>query len=219
MNNPLVTFEDVSKKYIESISLSGLKSKLVLDKINLKFINGEKVLINGSNGSGKTTFLKLLTKILEPNNGKIIFHQKLRKSFISSNDRSFYARLTAFENLSFFASLDKMPRDEFLTNYKEYGNILEIKDFEEKKFNSLSSGQKKKLAILRGLIKKPDMLVLDEPMTYLDHKTRENFITLLNNEYIENSNKSVFYASNTIENIKFTKKIYISEKNIIENKY
>ena len=218
MNNLIISFENVSKKYIESISLSGFKSKLVLDDINLKIFNGEKVLINGPNGSGKTTLLKLITEILMPNNGKIIFHQKLRKSFISSNDRSFYARLTAFENLSFFASLDKIPKEQFLKNYQEYGNILDVKDFEEKKFNNLSSGQKKKLAILRGLIKKPDLLVLDEPMTYLDQRTKENFITLLNTEYIKNSNKSIFYASNTDENIKFTKKINISEKNIIENR-
>lgn len=218
MNNLIISFENVSKKYIESISLSGFKSKLVLDDINLKIFNGEKVLINGPNGSGKTTLLKLITEILMPNNGKIIFHQKLRKSFISSNDRSFYARLTAFENLSFFASLDKIPKEQFLKNYQEYGDILDVKDFEEKKFNNLSSGQKKKLAILRGLIKKPDLLVLDEPMTYLDQRTKENFITLLNTEYIKNSNKSIFYASNTDENIKFTKKINISEKNIIENR-
>lgn len=198
--------------------MSGFKSKLVLDDINLKIFNGEKVLINGPNGSGKTTLLKLITEILMPNNGKIIFHQKLRKSFISSNDRSFYARLTAFENLSFFASLDKIPKEQFLKNYQEYGDILDVKDFEEKKFNNLSSGQKKKLAILRGLIKKPDLLVLDEPMTYLDQRTKEIFITLLNTEYIKNSNKSIFYASNTDENIKFTKKINISEKNIIENR-
>ena len=129
MNNLIISFENVSKKYIESISLSGFKSKLVLDDINLKIFNGEKVLINGPNGSGKTTLLKLITEILMPNNGKIIFHQKLRKSFISSNDRSFYARLTAFENLSFFASLDKIPKEQFLKNYQEYGNILKFNAF------------------------------------------------------------------------------------------
>ncbi len=145
---------------------------------------GECVALLGPNGAGKTTLLKLLSALLYPTTGEIIFDgeklshdaSRLRSSVgLFLPHEHFYENLTAIENLRFFISLYRKEKD-----IQELENTLDavgIRNWSNDYVSSLSNGMKCRLAIAKWLLLEPDLLLLDEPYGVLD----ENGVNLLNN--------------------------------------
>jgi ABC-2 type transport system ATP-binding protein len=145
--------------------------------INLRVENGEMFGLLGPNGAGKTTLVKMLSTLILPSRGtaRIAGHPlndpaavRSVVGLVVSDDRSFYWRLSAQRNLEFFAAM-----------YGMYGRIarariqvvlaqVELLEVAEKRFSSLSSGMKQRLAIARSLLHQPRILLLDEPSRSLD---------------------------------------------------
>ena len=149
-----------------------------LDGVSLGAAPGEILVLLGPNGSGKTTLLKLLATILLPDAGRVLVGdadiarhpQQARRAvgFAVASERSFYPRLTARENLDLFAALDDVPRPARpgrvewtleLCGLSEAGDTLVMK---------FSSGMFQRLGIARALLKRPSILLLDEPTRSLD---------------------------------------------------
>lgn len=181
---------------IKAISKS-FSDKKVLGELDYKFGKGLH-LITGCNGSGKTTLLKILTLILKPNQGTIHFNREAvtqkNKLFLNkvsvafSETTSFFQHLTAYENLDFFAALNNQQIDfeEFSTNYPEVNR--QYLGLESVRFHKYSSGMQKKLNLLRALMLKSEILILDEPFTHLDEKAclvfKNHFEVLAKNKII-----------------------------------
>jgi ABC-2 type transport system ATP-binding protein len=149
-----------------------------LDSVSLRAAPGEVLLLLGPNGSGKTTALKLLATILLPDAGRVLVNGadtgrqpaqvRSQVGFAVANERSFFPRLSARENLDFFAALNDVPRkvrqgrvEEELCNT----GLLDAADTLVMKF---SSGMYQRLGIARALLKGPTVLLLDEPTRSLD---------------------------------------------------
>lgn len=132
----------------------------------------------GPNGSGKTTLLKLISTVLLPDDGQVLVYGadtssqgpevRGRIGFAVATERSFYPRLTARENLDLFAALDDVPRPQrkdrvesvlATTGLTADGDTLAMK---------FSSGMFQRLGIARALLKRPSVLLLDEPTRSLD---------------------------------------------------
>lgn len=149
-----------------------------LSEVSLAAEAGEVLVLLGPNGSGKTTLLKLVSTMLLPDRGCIVVegndtrsaaHEVRRKvGFAIASERSFFPRLTARENLDFFAALNDLRRDDRAVEIErvlEETGLTESGDMLVQKF---STGMYQRLAIARALLKRPSILLLDEPTRSID---------------------------------------------------
>src|SRR5215467_10764994 len=149
-----------------------------LDNISLQIGRGRVLALVGPNGSGKTTTLKLISTMLLPDGGSIRVEGfdtcssarevRRRVGFAVAAERSFYPRLTAHENLDFFAVLDDVPRQTRAQVVCEVLEKVGLSDTSDTLVMKFSSGMYQRLGIARALLKRPSVLLLDEPTRSLD---------------------------------------------------
>ena len=152
--------------------------KIIFNNLNFKIHRNDLIYIEGQNGIGKTTFLKLILGLLEPQTGKINKDQNLVISWSPATDLSFFPRLTGKENLEIFCKIGNIQ-------YKK-PNILDNALGEEilsLPFFKLSSGMKQLLLLARANLKKSDLIILDEPLRGLDHTHQELIHSFIQNEH------------------------------------
>lgn len=191
----VLKFEQLTKKY---------GKKLVLDKINLT-INVQPTIIGlvGPNGVGKSTLLRLIAGVLEPTEGSIINDQvaedyakwaSSHTSFIASGERGLINRLNTWENCQFSASIKGVDPKVAQKSITKLAAELNFSTNMKTIFQELSTGQKKKAAILVGAAMQTDIVLLDEPSNGLDisaQKDLADFILALKN----NQHKLIFVSS------------------------
>jgi len=149
-----------------------------LDAVTLSVAAARTLVLLGPNGSGKTTILKLISGLLLPDGGRVLVEDKDTRldpegarrhvGFAVATERSFYPRLTAFENLEFFAALDDVPRRGRRRRIEECLAKTGLSDVADVLVMEFSSGMYQRLGIARALLKRPTVLLLDEPSRSLD---------------------------------------------------
>lgn len=150
----------------------------VLEKISLQVPNRKILALLGPNGSGKTTILKLVSTMLLPDSGRVLVDgadtlthpDQVRKAvgFAVSAERSFFPRLSARENLDFFATLDDVPRSSRRQKVDAVLESVGLADCADTLVMKFSGGMYQRLGIARALIKKPPVILLDEPTRSVD---------------------------------------------------
>lgn len=200
---PVFYCEDVSVEFGE---LRALKN------VQLTIERGEIIFLTGASGAGKTTLLKVLSGLQEPTSGKVVRplgHGK--KSLFISNvfqDLRLMGKYSCEENLMFaYDSSLYASKAEFMQDLNELSRILGIKDRLHLKVNEANGGLKQKVAIIRALLTRPDVLIADEPTSSLDiDNTRRLFDVL--NLYNVKRGLTVIWATHNKELIKsFTGRI------------
>ena len=179
----LVRFQGVSKVFRNRSGLSEIFSRersetLALKNVDLSIREGEILALLGPNGSGKTTLLKLVSTMLLPDAGvvSVAGHDTQREAdqvrrqvgIAVANERSFYPRLTAFENLDFFGTLEDIPKVPRRERIQELLALMKLEDSATKLVMSFSTGMYQRLGVARALLKSPKVLLLDEPTRSLD---------------------------------------------------
>ena len=184
---------------INNLSFSRNETK-IFENLNLSLSNKKIIQIKGRNGSGKTTFLKVILNILEPNNGEIIWKGKNIKknifdfykqtTFIMDNNTS-TRELSVEDNINFWRGLSssKLNNEEIF----ELLNKLNIEKYYKTKVMYLSSGERKKLELIRLILEQKKLWVLDEPFNHLDDLS----IKILNQTFLDhvNSGGMILFAS------------------------
>jgi ABC-type multidrug transport system ATPase subunit len=151
-------------------------TRRVVDNFNLSLSAGERVALRGRNGSGKTTILRCILGTLTPTRGRISVGGHAAGSLAARSllgavlpqDRAFYLRLTGRTNLLFFAKIRGLDRREAGRKVQELDAELRLAETLSRRLDRCSSGMLQKLAIARGLIAEPPLLLLDEPTRSLD---------------------------------------------------
>jgi molybdate transport system ATP-binding protein len=161
-------------------TLNTADGDLPLD-VNLTIKNGEFITIEGPSGAGKTTILRMIAGLLKPEKGHIKVDDALwedtetgyylppqkRKVGVVFQDYSLFPNMTIEQNLV-FALGDKNGADYV----KEVIGIMELEALKERYPQNLSGGQKQRAALARAIVRKPEMLLLDEPLSALDAEMR-----------------------------------------------
>jgi ABC-2 type transport system ATP-binding protein len=149
-----------------------------LHDITLSVHAGEKIGFLGPNGAGKSTLLKMFGGLLYPTRGSVSVggldtrkhNREIREKvgFVLNEDRSFYWRLTGEENLAFFGALDDLYGQRLKKTIQELMEFVGLAWASGKRVSDYSSGMRQRLAIARGLLSDPEILILDEPTRTLD---------------------------------------------------
>lgn len=142
--------------------------KPLFSGMNLELPRTGAFQVYGPNGSGKSSLLRLLLGSLKPHQGRIRWAETVRFGYVPSPGLSFYPRLTAQQNLDYFASLNGLKADiKLFTDHDPFGI-----DFWNVPVEELSSGMYQKLAWVRAHLGKPQVYLLDEAFTGLDTESR-----------------------------------------------
>jgi len=175
-----VHLKNIHKEF-ETKNFFRTEKKIILENINLSIGNGDIFGLIGKNGAGKSTLLKIILGLIDPNRGEIVFEGKNKPLFGYSNcnPRSFFWRISTRDNLIFYSKMLGIGKKDIEKNIKYISSMLKIEHLLDKPFMHLSSGQMQSANIARALLKKPDMLVLDEPTTSLDHESKNSILNIL----------------------------------------
>ena len=146
----------------------------IFRNVTLDFNRGERIAVLGSNGSGKSTFLQMLSGFLQPSEGKIFFEKKGMNIPVESlyHHISFcspflelYEELTAEECFRFHAGIKQMRAGN---NWNEFSKILQLRNTEGKQLRFYSSGMRQRVKLALALLSESDIIFLDEPCSNLD---------------------------------------------------
>lgn len=215
--SPAVLTEDLSKVYIKRRSLREMvihpftpaEQVAGLRDVDLSVERGEIFGLLGPNGAGKTTLLKVLACLILPTRGRALVDgatvgsddlaAKVAIGFVTSDERSFYWRLTGKENLIFFARLYRLSFSEARRRTAELIAAMDLEEVADRQFMTFSSGMKQRLAIARALLHDPPILCLDEPTRSLDPIAAKHLRSFVKEKLNRGQGKTILLATHNLQ--------------------
>ena len=176
--------------------------KKALSKINLKVSKGEMLFVTGASGAGKTTLLRCIAGELAPTNGKISGLE--RSVFISRvfQDLRLIQEVSVWENLRLsFDSLIYKNQKEFIEEASQLCSFFSVKDRLNDKVTDLNGGLKQIIALIRSLLSKPELILLDEPTSSLDTENALRVFEILE-RFNEKSGLTCIWATHNRDLVK-----------------
>ncbi|HKS57372.1 MAG TPA: polyamine ABC transporter ATP-binding protein [Steroidobacteraceae bacterium] len=170
---PYINIESVTKKFGDFVAVND---------VSLKVYRGELFCLLGGSGCGKTTLLRMLAGFEDPTSGRISidgvdmtgippYERPVNMMFQSY---ALFPHMTVEQNVAFGLKQDGVPKAEIATRVSDMLNLVKLTQFAKRKPHQLSGGQRQRVALARSLVKRPKLLLLDEPLGALDKKLREH---------------------------------------------
>ena len=156
------------------------KGVIAVQQFSLDIADKEFIVLVGPSGCGKSTTLRMVAGLEEISEGELYIDGKLMND-VEPKDRdiamvfqsyALYPHMTVYENMAFPLTLRKVPRNEIDRRVKEAAEILDITQYLDRKPKALSGGQRQRVAIGRAIVREPKVLLMDEPLSNLDAKLR-----------------------------------------------
>ena len=165
---------------VKEIKKSFTEEEAVLDNITLKISKGEFIILLGSSGCGKTTTLRIIAGLEQPDAGSVWLDGR-EVTGLEPNQRNvntvfqnyaLFPHMNVAENIGYGLKLKKVPKSEIRKKVSQMLELVQLEGYEKRKPSELSGGQKQRVAIARALVNNPEVLLLDEPLGALDLQLR-----------------------------------------------
>ncbi|MFA5698441.1 MAG: ABC transporter ATP-binding protein [Sphaerochaeta sp.] len=191
-----------------------------LDDVSVTINRGEFFSLLGPSGCGKTTLLRIIAGFDYPDHGTVYFDQKdilpippdKRQSNTIFQTYALFPHLTVYENIAFPLRLKKMGNDEIDQRVQQYVRLVQLEEHLYKKPSMLSGGQKQRVAIARALINEPSVLLLDEPLSALDAKLRQNLLVELDDIHDKVGITFIYVTHDQSEALSVSDRIAVMDK-------
>ncbi|WEV39158.1 ABC transporter ATP-binding protein [Lactobacillus sp. ESL0680] len=186
----VVTLENVEVQF---------RKNVLLTNVNLTVNAGDLILLNGDNGTGKSTLLKVICGLLRPNNGKVsVFNQELSKGKFASdtavmiNAPQFIGNYSGLENL---CALARIKHKIDASTVKQYMKLVGLDPENKTKVKKYSLGMNQKLGLAQALMEDEKLILLDEPLNGLDKTSKIKLINLITKIHHEKPDKTWIIVS------------------------
>ena len=192
----------------------------ILKNVNIEIKKGEFFSLLGPSGCGKTTLLRMIAGFIRPDkgsisiNGEVIDHLNPNERNVNTvfQNYALFPNMTVFENIAFPLKIKKVAKEEIEKEVLKYLELVGLQEHKDKMPSSLSGGQKQRVSIARALISKPDVLLLDEPLSALDAKLRQKLLIELDNIHDEVGITFVFVTHDQEEALSVSDRIAVMNK-------
>ena len=171
-DKPLLEIRGVSKKFGDFIAVNN---------VDLDIYQGELFCLLGGSGCGKTTLLRMLAGFEKPSSGQILIDGQdmsevppyKRPTNMMFQNYALFPHMTVEKNIAFGLEQDGLAKTEISDKIDSILKLVELQEYKKRRPQQLSGGQRQRVALARALVKQPKLLLLDEPLSALDKKLRE----------------------------------------------
>ena len=203
---------EVSDERADHIVVRGVTKRFgdfqALTDIHMRVGRGNVAVIIGGSGAGKTTLLKILGTLITPTSGTAAVlgvdvlrapaEARRRIGYVLADERSFFWRLSTKENLRFFAALEGLWGRAAAERIRSLAGLVGLTEELDRDFQDLSTGQRQRLAIARGLLADPPVLLFDEATRSLDPGRAARLRRIIREILVDREKKAVLFATHDL---------------------
>lgn len=199
-------------------------NEVILEEFDLTIKHGEFLTILGPSGCGKTTILRLIAGFERPDVGEVVIGGKIvnddppncRAVNTVFQNYALFPHLSVYENIAFGLRMEKKPQHLVDEAVKEALELVKLTDYADRKPSQLSGGQQQRVALARAIVKKPLILLLDEPFSALDYKLRKQMQVELKRTQRNLGITFVFVTHDQEEALSMSDRVVVMNKGAIE---
>lgn len=216
-----LTLENITKVFPPR---GGVSEVTAVHDVNLEIKKGELVTLLGPSGCGKTTTLRMIAGFEFPTQGKIILDDKeinllpphKRDMSMVFQSYAIFPHLNVFENIAYGLNVQRLSKDVIKKRVDKVLDLVHLEGYGHRAPTQLSGGQQQRVALARALIMEPKVLLMDEPLSNLDAKLREEMRTEIRRIQKEMNITSVYVTHDQIEAMTLSDRIVVMNLGIIE---
>lgn len=211
----LLEIQDVSKSFstrnfVDQMLGRPKRHMKALRSVSFELRAGQVTALLGPNGAGKTTLVNIICDLTRADSGSVRvgglsvpgdgFRAQKKIGYVTTNDRSFFWRLSGRKNLEFFAALEGYSVGEAAQRSIEALVRFNLVDAADRPFHTYSTGMKKRLGLARAFLHDPEILLMDEPTNGLDARSTEELLALVQQE-VQLAGKTVLWATHRADEV------------------
>ena len=219
-----LTLNHLYKRYDNSGKKKKIRNDFAVKDLNLVCEQGEFVALLGPSGCGKTTTLRMIAGLEEITDGEIYIgerlvnklHPKDRNIGLAFEDYAMYPPLNVYDNVAFNLRAKGVDKAEIDRKVREIAPLMQINDLLDKMPVKLSGGQKQRVNIARAIIREPELLLMDEPLSHLDGKARQAMRTEIKRLINKIKCTTVYVTHDQLEAMSLADKIAIINFGVLQ---
>lgn len=197
---------------------------LAVDNLNLDIADGEFLVLLGPSGCGKTTTLRCVAGLEQQTSGDIYIGSRLVNG-VHTGDRdiafvfqfyALYPHLSAYDNIAFPLRAQKVPKDEIKGRVEAIAKILHIADILNRRPNSLPSGAQQRVALGRAMVRRPQVFLMDEPLTNLDAALRADMRVELKHLQADLKTTMIYVTHDQTEAMSMAHRIAVINQGVLQ---